>query len=358
MGSAMRSGRTIRTGSAVRAGSTIRPAGAPRTAGRGRRTALAAALAATVLLLPPTPAQAQPASAFPTQPIRIVVPVAAGGTADAYSRILGKAAGEILGQTIVVENKPGAGSVIGTEAVVKAKPDGHTLLMGSLPMSTNPGLMAKLSYDVQKDLRPIIHVSGQGFVVSVGAKQPFKTFAELIEAARVREIPYATPGIGTVGHLAGQILNVEYGTRFVHVAYRGSAPAIQDVIAGQVPVIIDPVASSTPPIQAGHLRPLATTHPTRVASLPAVPSVRELGFPAAEAVAYAGLMAPAATPPEVIAKLNATFNQAMAQADVRQAFERMNAPLVGGTPEALGALIRREGDRWVPLIRRLGLRAE
>jgi len=314
--------------------------------------------AAVLGVLPGAPVWAQAASTFPTQPIRIVVPVAAGGTADTYSRILGKAVGEILGQSVVVENKPGAGSVIGTDAVVKSKPDGHTLLMGSLPMSTNPGLMPKLPYDVQKDLRPIIHVSGQGFVISVGAKQPYRHFAELIEAARQREIPYATPGIGTVGHLAGQMLNVEYGTRFVHVAYRGSAPALQDAIAGQVPVIIDPVATSTPPIQAGQLRAVATTHPTRVPSLPSVPSVRELGYPAAEAVAYAGLMAPAATPNEVVAKLNAAFNQAMAQAEVRQAFERLNAPLVGGTPETFGALVRREGERWVPLIRRLGLKAE
>jgi tripartite-type tricarboxylate transporter receptor subunit TctC len=314
-------------------------------------------LAVGVLCLP-WPALAQSAAGFPSQPIRIVVPVAAGGTADAYARILGKAAGEILGQAVVVENKPGAGSVIGTDAVVKSKPDGHTLLLGSLPMSTNPGLMAKLPYDVQKDLRPIIHISGQGFIISVGAKQPYKSFAELIEAARQREIPYATPGIGTVGHLAGQMLNVEYGTKFIHVAYRGSAPAIQDVLAGQVPMLIDPVATSSPPIAAGQLRALAVTHPTRLATLPGTPSVRELGFPAAEGVAYAGLVAPAATPTEVITKLNAVFNQVMAQPEVRQSFERLNAPIVGGTPEAFGQLIRRESERWVPVIRKLGLKAE
>ena len=154
------------------------------------------------------------------------------------------------------------------------------------------------------------------------------------------------------------MLNVEYGTKFIHVAYRGSAPAIQDVLAGQVPVLIDPVATSSPPIAAGQLRALAVTHPTRLATLPGTPSVRELGFPAAEGVAYAGLAAPAATPIEVITKLNAVFNQAMAKPEVRQSFERLNAPIVGGTPEAFGQLIRRESERWVPVIRRLGLKAE
>lgn len=324
--------------------------GTPRT---HRRALLAAGLG-----LIAHRAWAQSPAAFPTQPIRIIVPSAAGGTADAYSRILGKAAGEILGQTFVVENKPGAGSVIGTDAVAKSKPDGHTLLIGSLPMSTNPGLMAKLPYDVLKDLRPVIHISGQGFIISVGQKENYKSLGELIEVARQREVPYATPGIGTVGHLAGQVMNVEYGTKFVHIAYRGSPAAIQDVIAGQVGVLIDPVATSTPAIASGHVRPLAVTNPTRFSMLPNTPTVRELGFPAAEAVAYAGLVAPAATPDDVIAKLNAALNQAMQRPDVRESFERLKVPLIGGTPEAFGKLIRSEMDRWVPLIVKLGLKAQ
>ena len=301
---------------------------------------------------------AQSAATFPSQPIRIVVPSAPGGTTDAYSRILGKAVGEILGQPFVIENKPGGGSVIGTDAVAKAKPDGYTMLIGSLPMSTNPGLMAKLPYDALKDLRPIILISAQGFIVSVSQKAPYQSFADLIAVARQREVPYATPGIGTVGHLSAQVLNVEHGTKFVHVAYRGSAPAIQDVMAGQIDVIFDPVATTTPAIASGHLRPIAVTNATRFAMLPNTPTLRELGFPGGEAQAYSGMLVPSATPADVVAKLNTAFNQALKRPDVRQSFERMNVQPIGGAPEAFGNLIRAETDRWVPLIRRLGLKAE
>lgn len=298
------------------------------------------------------------ASAFPSQPIRIVVPSAPGGTTDLYSRIFGKALTELLGQPVLIENKPGAGGIIGTEAVVKAKPDGHTLLIGSLPLSTNPGLMAKLPYDALQDLRPVVLISAQGFIMSVGHKSPYQSLAEVIAVARQRDFPYATPGIGTVGHLSGQVLNVEYGTRFVHVGYRGSAPAIQDVVAGQIDLLIDPVASGTAAISGGQLRPIAVTNATRFPMLPNTPTLRELGFPLAEAQAYSGMLVPAATPTEVVVKLNAAFNEAMKRADVRQAFERLNVRPIGGTPETFGTLIRTETERWVPLIRRLGLKAD
>ncbi len=325
----------------------------PGTFNAQRRTVLAAGLSALA-----GPAFGQSAAAYPSQPVRIVVPSAPGGTTDLYARILGKALGESLGQPFVIENKPGAGSVIGTDAVVKSKADGHTLLFGSLPLSTNPGLMAKLPYDAQQDLRPVIHISAQGFVVSVGPKSPFATFADAIAAAKQRDVPYATPGIGTVGHLSAQMLNVEHGTRFIHVAYRGSAPAIQDVVAGQVDLLFDAMASSSAAIASGQLRPVATTNATRFAALPNVPTLRELGYAAGEGQAYSGLLVPAATPTEIVTKLNAALNAAFKRPDVRQSFERLNVTPVGGTPDAFGQLIRQEGERWVPLIRRLGLKAE
>jgi len=326
--------------------------GEPSSSAR-RRIVLAAGLGAVA-----SRATAQSAAGFPSQPIRIVVPSAPGGTTDLYSRLFSKALTELLGQPVVIENKPGAGAVIGTETVVKARPDGHTMLIGSLPLSTNPGLMAKLPYDALTDLRAVVQISAQGFIVSVGHKSPYQSFAEVIAAARQRDMPYATPGIGTVGHLSGQVLNVEYGTRFVHVGYRGSAPAIQDVVAGQLDVLIDPVASGSAAISAGHLRPVAVTNATRFPMLPNTPTLRELGFPLAEALAYSGMLVPAATPTDIVNKLNAAFNDAMKRPDVRQGFERLNVRPVGGSPEVFGALIRSETERWVPLIRRLGLKAD
>lgn len=321
---------------------------------RQRRHLLLGGLAASVA----GTGAAQSANNFPSQTLRIVVPSAPGGTTDVYSRILGKAVGEILGQAVVIENKPGAGSIIGTDAVAKARPDGHTLLIGSLPLSTNPGLMNKLPYDALKDLRPIVQISAQGFIMSVGAKAPYQSFADLINVARQRDVPYATPGIGTVGHLSAQIMNVEYGTRFIHVAYRGSAPAIQDVTAGQIDVLIDPVATSIPAINAGHLRPIAVTNATRFPMLPNVPTVRELGYPAAEAQAYSGMLVPGATPDDVVAKLNAAFTQAMERPEVKQSFEQLRVRLVGGSPQVFGNLIRAETERWVPLIKKLGIKAD
>jgi tripartite-type tricarboxylate transporter receptor subunit TctC len=317
----------------------------------------ATAFAATVAL----PARLAAQETFPSRPIRLIVPYAPGGISDVMARVIGKALSEQVGQTVVVENRPGGGTVIGTEAAVRAKPDGYTVLLVSAPVATNPGLYAKLPYDALRDLAPLVALSGQGFVVSVGASQPWKTFGELVEAARRpgAEIPYASPGIGTLMHLSAQLANVEYGTRFVHVPYKGSGPALQDAIAGQVPVIVDPASTSLAPIRQGRLRPLAVTHPTRLATLPDVPTVRELGFPKLEATAFAGLMVPAGTPPEIVARLNAELNRAMKNPEVHDKLVvQMGQTLIGGTPEAFGAQLRVETERWAPLVRRLGISAE
>ncbi len=296
---------------------------------------------------------------YPSRAVRVVVPFAPGGAADTYARVLGKAASEILGQPLVVENKPGAGTVIGTEAVVRAKPDGYTLLVTSAPLVTNPGLLSKMPYDALKDLAPIIQFSATGFVVSVNERQPYRRFADLVAAARAADTPYASPGNGTLMHLVGQLANSELGTRFIHVPYRGSAPALQDAMSGQIGVIIDPASTSMPGIQQGRLRPLAVTDPKRLPALPDVPTMRELGYPKLEAIAFGGLFAPAGTPAPVVATVNRAFNQAMRQPEVRETFEvKLQTALVGGTPEAFASFLLDETNRWVPLIRRLGLKSD
>jgi tripartite-type tricarboxylate transporter receptor subunit TctC len=305
------------------------------------------------------PAWAQ--EAFPSRSLRVIVPFAPGGIADIMSRVLGKAASEGLAQPVVIDNKPGAGTIIGTELGVRARPDGYTLLSVSAPIATNPGLHARLPYEALRDLAPVIQFSGQGFVIAVHERQPWRSLAELVQASRSSsvDLPYGSPGSGTLMHLVGQRMNADYGTRLVHVPYRGSGPALQDAASGQIPMIIDPATTSLTFIRQGKLRPLAVTHPTRLPMLPEVPTVREAGFPALEAEAFSGLMVPTGTPPEVIARLNLEFNRAMKNPEVIESLvNKMGSTLVGGTPEAFGAHLRRETERWVPLIRRLGIQAD
>jgi tripartite-type tricarboxylate transporter receptor subunit TctC len=314
---------------------------------------------AAVLLALSGPVTAQPA--WPAQPIRIVVPFAPGGITDVIARLVGKSLSDQVGQPVVIENKPGGGAIVATETVARAKPDGYTLGIVLAQVATNPGLYPRLPYDAQKDLAPVITVLAQGFVIAVGEKQPYRTLAELFEAARKpgAEIPFASPGTGTLMHLTGPRANAEYGTQFVHVPYKGSVPALQDAVSGQVPMIIDPASTAAPFVRQGRLRALAVTHPTRLPFLPDVPTVRELGYPALEAVGFQGVVAPAGTPPAVIAQLNAALNRALASAEVRERIEgQMGQTLIGGTPEAFGEMIRVETERWSPLIRRLGLKPE
>ena len=298
---------------------------------------------------------------FPSKPIRIIVPFAPGGSTDLMARLLGKAVSDSVGQPVIVENKAGGGTVIGTEAAAHAKPDGYTILMVAAPVVTNAGLVARLPYDASRDLAPLILLSAQGFVVSVNEKQPYRTFAELVAAARKpdADIAYASPGNGTLQHLAGQVLNAEYQTHFLHVAYKSSGPALQDAIGGQVPLIFDPVTTSLGAIKQGRLRALAVTDPVRLAALPDIPTLRELGFPKAEAVSFAGLMVPAGTPKTIVARLNAEFNRAMSLPDIRNRLvEQLGGTLAGGSAEEFGAFLKNETERWVPLIKRLGLTAD
>ena len=298
---------------------------------------------------------------FPSRPIRIIVPFAPGGITDVMARLLAKPVGEALGQTVIVENKPGGGTVIGTEQGVRAKPDGYTVLMVSAPIATNPGLYAKLPYDALKDLDPVILLTSQGFVISVHEAQPYRTLAQLMEAAGKAgaEIPYASPGNGTLMHLVGQVANAEYGTRFVHVPYKGSGPAIHDASAGVVPMIIDPISTSLGPIRQGRLRPLAVTHPQRLRALPDVPTAAEAGFPKLQAMAFSGFTVPAGTPAAVVTRLNAEFDRALALPDVNDRLvNQLGATLAGGPAANFAALLQAETARWVPLIKRLGLRAD
>ena len=295
---------------------------------------------------------------FPAKPMRLVLPGPPGNVTDLMARALSKSAGDQLGQPVVVENRPGGATIIATEQVARSRPDGYTILMVSAPYVTNPGLYDKLPYDTLRDLDPLIQVSENGFLIGVNSAQPYKSLRELIDASRRAEggISYASPGIGTVMHLTGQLLNIELGTRFNNVAYRGSAQAVQDVAAGHVPMIIDPIATNLAMIKQGRIRALAVTHSARQPELPDVPTVRELGFPRLEVKSFSGFMLPAGTPRPVVARLNSAYNNAIRDPDIRRQLAGQN--LMGGSPEDFGVVLKAELDRWVPLIRKLGIKPE
>lgn len=295
---------------------------------------------------------------YPSRPIRLVLPGPPGNITDTMARMVAKSVGEQLGQPVVVDNKPGGGTIIATELVARARPDGYTMLMISAPFVTNPGLYDKLPYDSLRDLQPLVLLSENGFLIAVNEKAPWKTLPELVEASKRTPggISYASPGIGTVMHLAGQLINVEYGARLVNVPYKGSAQAGQDVVAGHVPILIDPIATTINLIREGKLRALAVTHPTRQKDLPDTPTVRELGYPKLETRSFSGFMLPAGTPQAVVVRLNAAINKAIADPEMRKTLASQN--LVGGTPEAFGAMLKAEMDVWVPLIRQLKIKPE
>ena len=255
------------------------------------------------LLLVPAVALSQP---YPNKPISLVVPFVAGGSTDVTARAIGQKLSTALGKQVVVENKPGGGSTIGVAYVAKAPPDGYTLLFTTISLAINAGLRPKLSYDTIKDLQPIIQISSLPLVLVINPNLPPKTLPEFIAYAKANsgKINYASSGSGTSPHLAGEMFKTMTGVSMMHIPYKGNAPVLNDLLAGQVDAHFGLVPGMLPYIKSGKLRALAVTTKTRVASLPDVPTIMELGYPNYEINSWQGLFAPANTPPEIIAKLH------------------------------------------------------
>ncbi len=292
------------------------------------------------------------AQTWPAKPVRIVAPYAAGGTNDIAARILAERLAQRLGQQFVVENKAGANTRIATEFVAKSAPDGYTLFFCAAPHSTNPGLYGKLPYDTVKDFAPIVHAVTVPLFFLVPSASPVKNAKELIELAK-KDSSYAnvgSPGNGSAPHLAIELLNSVSGSTLSHIPYKGDAPAIQDLLGGRLGASVDPIAPALPHVKAGKLRAISVASPQRYALLPEVPTLAEQGFRGAEAFAWFGLLAPAGTPAEVIAKLNAEVNLALKQPEVAGKLLGLGMHPVGGTPEQFGAFIRADIDKWTKLI--------
>nr|WP_060984876.1 tripartite tricarboxylate transporter substrate binding protein [uncultured Acidovorax sp.] len=325
------------------------------------RRALAVAVAAAFTLILSEPALAQTDAAWPAKPIKWVVPFPPGGAMDVIARTLGEKAARELGQAVVVENRPGAGGNIGADYVAKQPADGYTIMITSIGMATNRALYSKLNYDPVKDFAPISLLAVVPNVLVVNAAHTsYRSVKDLIARASKDpgKLTYASAGNGTSIHLAGEVFASMTGVQMTHIPYKGSGPAVTDMLGGQVDLMFDSITSARPHIQSGKLRALAVTTARRSPALPDVPTVAEAGVPGYEVSPWFAVFARAGTPPEVIARLNKVLNDAMRQPDTLRKLEGVGAEPIGSTPLELATHLNRELDRWGKLIQQRNIRAD
>ncbi len=304
------------------------------------------------------PTAAQTEVAWPSRPIRFIVPYPPGGPTDLMARILAPRMQQTLGVTVLVDNRAGAAGNIGTDMVAKSPPDGYTLLLAaSGPMAVNPTLMRSTPYNPLRDLAPVVQISAFPLVLEVPASATPKTLREFIAWVKARppgSVSYGSAGNGTPQHLAGALFDTLAGTTLQHVPYKGAGPALSDLMGEQIAAMFDIVGSSVPHIRGGKLRALAVTGHERTSALPGVPTMAEAGLAGFEIQAWHGIAVPAATPAAVVARLNAVVVKAFEEPDVRARWAEIGSELVAGTPAQFGALIRSESVRLGKLVRDIG----
>lgn len=319
---------------------------------------LTAALAAFATGLP-LPAAAQ---AWPSKPVRMVIPFPAGGATDIIGRVIAQKLGAALGQQVVVDNKPGAGGTIGSDMVAKAPADGYTLLMAtSSTHSIGPALNPKMPYDAFKDFAPVAHVANAPSVLVVGASSPAATAQDLVKLLKANPGKYnfGSSGIGTYPHLAAEMFKWRAGGLFVvHIPYRGTGLVITDLIAGQIAFLMDSIVSAQTHVAAGRVRPLAVSGAKRSASLPNVPTFDEVGVKGMDFSNWFGVFAPAGTSPEIVARLNRELLAITKDPEVVATLARSGAEVAGGTPAQFAKVIRDEHDNWKTVIQRAGIKVE
>jgi tripartite-type tricarboxylate transporter receptor subunit TctC len=325
-----------------------------RRAGTAMRKALAGiVLAATAVL---AGAGASPAQDYPSRTVKIIVPFPAGGTADVMPRVVADWLSRKWGQAVVVENKPGAAGNIGSEAAANAEPDGYTLLSAPPPpLVINPSLYPKLNFDASK-FEPIVIIGRVPNALVVHPKVKAATVADFIAQAKANpgQISAATQGNGSTSHLTSEMFQMMAQVKFQHVPYRGSAPALQDLIGGNVEIMFDNLGVSLPLVKGGQLKLLAVATPKRMVSLPDIPTIAET-LPGFDSAAWFAVVAPAKTPQAVVNKINADINEALRQPEIRQRLAELSAEPVGGTPQETGAYMREEVERWRKVIQTAGV---
>lgn len=327
-----------------------------------KRTFIQQTLALAVLAAVGTPAWAQDdASSWPSKPVKWVVPFPPGGAMDAIARTLGEVASRKLGQPFIVENKAGAGGNIGADYVAKQPADGYTLMITSIGMATNGALYNKLSYNPIKDFAPVSLLAVvPNVLVVIPHQKDIKSAKDLVAKAQQNpdKLTYASAGNGTSIHLAGANFTALTGVKMLHIPYRGSGPAITDLLGGQVDVMFDSITSARPHIQAGKLKALGVTTKTRSTSLPDVPTLAEAGITGYEVSPWFAAFMPAGTPPAIVEKLGKTLNEAMTDPEVKKRLDFIGAEPIGSTPQALGQHLKTETERWTALIKSAGITAD
>jgi tripartite-type tricarboxylate transporter receptor subunit TctC len=296
---------------------------------------------------------------YPNKPVRLVVPFAPGGSNDVIARLIGQWLSERLGQPFIIESRPGAGTNIGTEAVVRAPADGHTLMIVAPPSAINATLYEKLNFNFIRDIAPVAGVIRAPFVMEVNPSVPAKTVPEFIAYAKTEsgKVSMASAGIGSGPHLAGELFKMMAGVNMVHVPYRGSGPALTDLIGGQVQVFYDGIPTSIEHIRAGKLRALAVTTATRSEVLPDIPALGD-SLPGFEASFWAGFGAPKNTPDEIIGKLNKEINAALEDSRMKARLAELGGTILPGSPADFGNLIAGETEKWGKVIRAANIKAE
>ena len=312
-----------------------------------------------LLLASALPAAAQ--DAYPTKPIRLVVPFPPAGGTDVLSRSLAQAITASSKWIIVVDNKPGAGGNIGLDATAKAPPDGYTIAMGQTAnLAVNPALYASMPFVPLKDFAPIALISSQPLILVVNANSPYKTLKDLVDAAKQSpgKINMASSSNGTIGHIGGELFQRRAGIKMTHVPYKGAGAAVTDLMGGNVDCFFGNSQAVGGQVTGGRLRALAVTSPQRLASFSNVPTVAELGYPGFEAATWSGLVAPAGTPPAIVARLNAEANKALGSSELKAKLAEEGSTPLGGTPQQFADFIRKEHAKWGAAVREAGIKLD
>jgi tripartite-type tricarboxylate transporter receptor subunit TctC len=298
---------------------------------------------------------------YPNRPIQLVVTVPPGGAADFVGRLIGAKLGDALGQSVVITNRGGAGGTTAAAAVAKADPDGYTLLLNTIAThGIGPHIYANLPYDPVKDFSPVILIAKLPLIMAVNADVPAQSIKDLIAQAKARpgEVSFCSAGTGGAPHLAGELFKSLTGTELMHVPYRGSGPAVVDLVAGRITMMFDATPSLLPFITAGKLRALAAASPQRHRLLPDVPSFAELGYPGMDIALWYGVTAPGGTPAPIVQRLNAELIKILSTPDIRKSLTEQGADVQGGTPEEFVAFMRNESARWGTVVKRAGIKPE